>query len=293
MHTRTVLIERMRHVNGGHQPADADADVTALKWESINEELKGLGVPSTLRAELRSKAIGDWQAMLLYGSWARGDADVDSDLDVLLLNADTSYRSGRNEQISLAQYSCVDVANLTGTLFGFHLVRDGIILHDTGDQLARALAEILPPAPGSIITRVSSLTPVLDVSESDRREYIEGLTKVARYLLRTAMYAQALDEGRPCFSVREIAIRNYDASLEAVLSSHEAVRPAASPETFDDLRRRLTAALGSLAPNPYGTLHGLIEGSWTDNRELSNFATLILAGEEDALPYDELPRVTL
>jgi predicted nucleotidyltransferase len=262
-------------------------------WKSVNEKLIGLGVPSTLRAELRAKVIGNWQAMLLYGSWARGDADVDSDLDVLLVNAEASYHSGRDEQVSLAQYNSTDVANLTGTLFGFHLVRDGIILYDTDDQFAQTLAKILPPAPGSIIARVCSLTPVLDVSEADRREYIEGLTKVARYLLRTAMYARALDEERPCFSVREIALRNDDATLEAVLSSHEAVRPAANSEVLDDLRRRLAAVLGSLAPNQYGTLHGLIEGSWADNRELSNFAALVLAGDDDALPYDELPRVTL
>lgn len=281
----------MRHVTRGHRPAGAD--VTSSAWQSIDEKLTGLGVPSTLRAELRSKAIGNWQAMLLYGSWARGDADVDSDLDVLLLDANTSYRSIRDAQFSLARYDSREVSNLSRTLFGFHLVRDGIVLHDTGDQLARALAAIQPPEPGSVIARVRLLAPVLDVSAADRREYIEGLTKVGRYLLRTAMYAQALDEGRPCFSVREIANRNRDAALVAVLSSHEALRPAASLEVFNDLCGRLAAAIGPLAQNPYGTLHGLIEGSWADDRELSNFATLVLAGEEDELPYDELPRVTL
>lgn len=275
----------------GHRPAGAD--VTSSTWQSIDEKLTGLGVPSKLRAGLRSNAIGDWQAMLLYGSWARGDADVDSDLDVLLLEANTSFRSIRDARVSLARYDSRDVSNLSGTLFGFHLVRDGIVLHDTGGQLARALSAIQPPVPGSIIARVRLLSQVLDVSDADRREYIEGLTKVGRYLLRTAMYAQALDKGRPCFSVREIANHKHDTALVAVLSSHEAVRPAASLEVFHDLCRRLTAAIGPLAPNPFGTLHGLIEGSWADARELSNFATLVLASEEDELPYDELPRVTL
>lgn len=90
----------MSHVTGGHRPAGAGAepDVTSPAWQPIDEKLGSLGVPSTLRGDLRSKAIGNWQAMLLYGSWARGDADVDSDLDVLLLNARTPTSPRRGLQ---------------------------------------------------------------------------------------------------------------------------------------------------------------------------------------------------
>jgi len=278
-------------VTSGYLPATAA--VTSLAWPSIDDRLSGLGVPSTLRAELRSEVIGNWLAMLLYGSWARGDANAESDIDVLLLDAGSNLQSRRHEHISVARYGIRDVSNLSGTLFGYHLVRDGLVLHDTDDQLAGALASIEAPEPGSVISRVRSLAAVLDVSEADRGKYIEGLTKVGRYLLRTALYAQALDAGRPCFSVREIAERKHDPALVYVLSSHAAVRPAASLEVFSELCGRLAAAVGQLAPNAYGSLHGLIEESWTHDRELSNFATLILAGEEDELPYDELPRVTL
>ena len=283
---------RIRVVTRGHLPAESA--VAPAVWEAVEEKLIGLQVPSPFREELRKKATGDWQAMLLYGSWARGDADADSDLDVLVIHADTHYPSIGDGQVSLARYDSRDVVALSGTLFGFHLARDGIVLHDTNRQLASALAAIQPPPPpGAIIARVRSLACVLDVSDTDHHDYIEGLTKVGRYLLRTAMYAQALDEGRPCFSVRELAARSGDLALVAVLSSHELVRPAASLEVFDDIRRRLAAVIGELPSNPHGTLHELIEGSWTDSKELSNFATLVLAGDDDELPYDELPRVTL
>lgn len=261
---------------------------------AIDRKLADLGVPDALRHELGNVVNGrHLEAALLYGSWARGDADVDSDLDVLLFEAIGGHGAVPDGQISLATYDRRQFGELSGTLFGFHLVRDGVILHDTGDQLAHALAAIQRPEQGSVIARVRSFTPVLDVSDADRRQYIEGLTKVGRYLLRTAMYALALDEGRPCFSVRELADRNRDPALVAVLSSHPAVQPAASHEVFQDLRGRLEAVVGTIAPNQYGTLHGLIEGSWESNRELSNFATLALASEGDELPYDELPRVTL
>lgn len=266
----------------------------ASAWKSVDRKLADLGVPASLRrdagARLRAQ---EFQAALLYGSWARGDADSTSDLDVLLVGVGSGPVVVRNESVSIARYSPEDLRALSGTLFGFHLARDGVLLYDTNYQLAHAIAAIKPPAPGAIIARARALALALDVSEGDRREYIEGLTKVARYLLRTAMYAQALDAGRPCFSVRELAIRNSDPALVAALSSHESVRPAANAAVFNDLRGRLAAVVGDLPPNPYGSLHRLIEESWSGDRELSSFATLILADEGDELPYDELPRVTL
>lgn len=269
-------------------------DCGSRGWATVDRRLTDLGVPTSLRSELGEVLSKQpFEAALLYGSWARGDADEDSDLDLLVVEPNTGHSTVITGQLSVARYNGRELSDLSGTLFGFHLVRDGIILHDTDDQLVQALAAIHPPEPGSIIARVRSLAQVLDVSEAERVKYIEGLTKVARYLLRTAMYAQALDEEVPCFSVRELAIRNNDPALVAVLSSHESVRPAASVEVFDDICRRLAAVIGELESNPFGTLHELIEGAWSDSRELSNFATLVLASEEDELPYDELPRVTL
>jgi Nucleotidyltransferase domain len=279
----------MRHMERRrHSSIKADT-----AWSLVDEKLADLGVPDPMRTELRTKVDGHGDALLLYGSWARGDADADSDLDVLLLHTNASFPRDGGGKVSLAQHDPRQLKELSGTLFGYHLARDGMILSDPNRTLTRALASILPPTRGSVISRIRSLTPVLDLPDADRQAYIEGLTKVARYLLRSAMYAQALDDGQPCFSVREIAARRHDPALVTVLSSHPGIRPPATTETFDDLCRRLTEIIGSLEPNSYCDLHGLVEETWTDKRELSNFATLVLAEGDDELPYDELPKVTL
>jgi hypothetical protein len=195
--------------------------------------------------------------------------------------------------VSVADYSETELKDVSETLFGYHLVRDGLILFDRVGKLSATLQSIAPPAPGAVIERIRSLTPVLDVTRDDRNKYIEGLTQVARYLVRSALYAEALDRGEPCYSVREIAERKKDPDLAIVLSSHEGVRPAAGPEALRDLQARLSSLIGPLRPNIYGDLHALIEGAWENQRELSSFATLALSDGRDELPYDELPKVTL
>jgi hypothetical protein len=273
-----------------HSPHAAGLD--DAQWTPIDDALRKRGVPQDLRDELRSRLLGTSDGLLLYGSWARGDADADSDLDVLALNY-KGVAPPAGGGVSIALYTDLDLSAASGTLFGYHLVRDGRIIIDERDRLATVLSEINPPAPGTVIARIRSLAAVLDVPPADRAEYIEGLTQVARYLLRSAMYAEALDQNQPCFSVREIAERVGDPSLAVVLSSHKTVRPPASDELFDDLLGRLTATVGELDQNPYGDLHGLIEATWETNRDLSNFGTLALSKGEDDLPYDELPKVIL
>lgn len=261
-------------------------------WEPVATQLKMRGVPRRLIEELRAKTAGKFRALLLYGSWARGDADESSDLDVLAVDY-VGALPERGGDVSLSLYSEQELAEATGTLFGHHLSRDGVILHDPGGVLAAVLAAIEPPAPDTVLTRIRSLSPVLDMPEEDRTTYVDGLTKVARYLLRSALYAKALDAGSPCYSVREIATRCADPDLEAILSSHEDKRPLASLAVLGDITSRLREAVGNLEANPFGSLHGLIEGAWVDNRELSNFATLCLPTDGEDLPYDELPKVVL
>jgi hypothetical protein len=173
-----------------------------------------------------------------------------------------------------------------------HLARDGVVLHDTNGELASLLAALSPPDAVQLLDRVHRFTAALDVSKDDEARYIEGLCKLGRYLLRTAIYARALRDGRPSFSLDDLGEINSQPELPVVLSSHDDVYPPPSKEVLADLRNRLTDEFGSIAENPYGSLEALIVGSWDEDPDLSNLATLAISSGDD-LPYEELPKVVL
>jgi hypothetical protein len=242
--------------------------------------------------ELRSHVVPSVTGSLLYGSWARGDTHPDSDLDVLMLTTGTSI-AVPSERLSVSYYTPTQLRAASGTLFGLHLARDGIILADRDGDLERCIESLESPDPQELLERIRHLSQVLTASPGGNQEHLPGLVKVGRYLLRSALYAKALTEGPPCFSVHEIAERMADPSLISVLSSHTALQSRPTAEHLTEIRRRLEAVVGDTAAGNALSLEELAVAAWKSDRDLSNLATLALADENDALPYSEIDKVVL
>lgn len=272
----------------GSRKATAETEVD---HDEFVHKLRGLKVPDSLIDEAWTVVRGRALGVLLYGSWARRDAGALSDLDLLVLS-DLRSRTPASEKVSVTFYSSAQLREARQTLYGMHLVRDGIILHDSTGELARILLTFTPPAPDDLLRRVRNFGVILDVTSDDRLRYLPGLAQVARYLLRTATYALALKDGDPCFSVEELATRFRQPELATLLSSHPGVYPQPTLEVLADLTSRLTSAVGPLPPNLYGSLHALIVATSMTDPDVSHLATFAL-GEDESLPYSEIPKVVL
>src|SRR6185312_8588273 len=70
---------------------------------------------SAVRA-LPARALG----VLLYGSYARGDADGTSDLDVLVITGQR-LKPPADPRLSINSYSPAELEAAWGTLFAYHL----------------------------------------------------------------------------------------------------------------------------------------------------------------------------
>jgi hypothetical protein len=230
--------------------------------------------------------------LLLYGSRARGDFGLASDIDLLVLR-DAPAGTIVRDRVSLSSYTADQLASASGTLFGMHLARDGVILHDHDGQLHSLLDGMGEPDPAALFDRIRHLAAVLSLEGEERERYSSGQARVARYLLRTAIYVAAIAQGQPCFSVRELAARFNDPVLAMILSSDPATNGGCSRPVVDDLLRRLDATVGDLAPNTYRSVRTLVVAEWFEDPDRAALGTLVLADTDAPFDYAALPKVLL
>lgn len=232
----------------------------------------------------------DITAMLIYGSQARGDATATSDLDLLALVPEQrpSLHCG---DISISFYTNSQLETGIGTLFGTHLKRDSKILWDPDGTLMIIISKMGDLDTGRLFQRATSMSTIFTTRNYDLPKYLEGLSKHARYLLRSCLYTQAIANGQPCFSVREIASRHGDPELVNLLASRQSDDPNIG--TYNECLNRLKVLIGDFPDNPHGSLEATIVNEWTNPGDILSAAFLALGTTGQGTVYAEVRKILL
>lgn len=258
----------------------------------LEAALDGLDLDREERSILLERLSERTRGLMIYGSRARGDYLPTSDFDLLRLScaAFPTFKVGR---VSVSSYSTEQLQSATRTLFGTHLLRDGKILFDLTGELAQIIGGLKSADPRGLLQTVHRYSTILDQPLDEQLTHCPGLVRLARYLLRTAVYARAMDEGTPCFSVRELAERFSDPVLATLLASDPELTGPPSNLLFDELVARLVAIVGPPPRNKFGSLSALAVGTWESDRNLAALAVRAASEDEQTLDYSDLPKVLL
>lgn len=260
-----------------------------INRDFVKARLAEVGLSPPLVAEVPELPASS-SALLIYGSQARGDAIESSDVDLLAVVAEPTGPVA-NGAVNLTCYTPAQLATANGTLFGAHLARDGRILADPNDELCRALRGMEPVDTDRLFARARELTAVFSNLDVDLPQYGVGLLRQARYLLRSCLYAAAIRDGDPCFSVREIAERAGDEELVELLSSRD--QPSSAQDVLHEILARLELLLGGLNRSEHESLEAIVVNLWGSSSDVLSMAFLAVCGNDEGGDYAEVERILL
>lgn len=251
--------------------------------------LLGLSVSPDLLKDLPELPL-DTEGVLVYGSQARGDAVPGSDLDLLALVA-ASRVSSYSGDVNISYYTRDQLSTGIGTLFGAHLRRDGRIIWDKHGYLAQAVESFGEVDTDRLLMRAWRMCELFTSPDRDLPKYLLGLLREARYLLRSCLYAQAIADGDPCFSVRELAVRLGDPDLVQLLASRQS--GGARAEDLAECLSRIRGIVGEFPHSRHGSLEATIVNEWGQPGDLLSMAFMALGATGNGSDYAEVEKILL
>jgi predicted nucleotidyltransferase len=198
-------------------------------------------------------------SFLLYGSYARGDYDSNSDIDVLRITTNRIPANRLNGHLSVYVYAIKDLLAMArhGNLFILHLLREAKPLHDPHSYLERLGDTFEKPQSYAVeaCKWVRPATPLLDINESLFMTAPRPFMSSAIFLCRTLLYGDHADRGPLCFSLSSLASQDATASL-----LYDVKRRSTSYVDFCNVSKIIYQRLGCRpAPTTASTVEELVE----------------------------------
>lgn len=165
-------------------------------------------------------------AMLLFGSHARGDEDIFSDTDLLLISEDDRPQHVQKGHLSTSIYPLEDLLQRAknGDLFVCHITREAKAIYDPVDQLALLRAHfVLRTSYQKEIEHASDLGWfIVDFGHESRLQQL--INRRIAWCVRTILIAKSAELKRPVFSAANLSVFAQSGDVLTLIKNKETDR---------------------------------------------------------------------
>lgn len=156
-------------------------------------------------------------ALMLYGSYARGDVSQDSDIDILAVE-DTgpiARREAGRTILSTYPLSAILKMSSTGSLFVWHLISEGIEIYDTSGVFSSIRAQFVLRSDYSPERKIAADVGWALLSQGAPTGTTSAV-KALLYSVRTIAISHLAERGIPAFSKGDVLRLFPDRDLDSI-----------------------------------------------------------------------------
>lgn len=200
----------------------------------------------------------DHSALVLFGSYSRGDFNSESDIDVLEITKQ-SQRPYSNDKINFATYTFEQLRQMAndGNLFVLHILEEGQLLTGNSEIIDSLKKEFKKLASYDSLRKEILLTAkLLDIEIDKYLGNPRGYYGLLCYLFRSFLYSKIYDEGKVNFSIKRVAKYFGDDRILRVFElkyQHQVSFPE-----FDWCKKLFEEYAGEKFQNEFGTANNLL-----------------------------------
>ncbi len=223
--------------------------------------------------------------VLLYGSYARGDNKANSDIDLLVIEQVQRVTIELPPRLSVSFYTPEHFRAMArrGSLFVLHLSEEARILVDRRTVMPSLLHAWVPPDYSRLREGMDAAAAVLDPTRESIAPTL--LRRVALFILRSLLYAECAQRGKPSFAMSAVAHVLGDSRISLLFDE---IGVAPDTHILERSRELIGHYLGKAIKNPFGGLEALAVACCRRYPMASHLAVQLLTGGQ-GIGYTSAP----
>lgn len=237
--------------------------------------------------EIKGNIYFDYISIYLFGSYARGDFNKDSDIDILILSNKYKRRFdiGKYSYSPYTKETLKKMAN-DGSLFILHIIEEGKKLE--GVDIVNFLSENFRKKESyeSYRKDLRDCLPLLDINEKLFKNNKSKFARFQKYMIRSFIYSLSVDQGFNEFNINTVLeylkLERFQRYFKAkwILEINY--------NKFNELNREITKLFECDIFNKDLSIEALIINNYEANNLIYKLGTGILKQDFEEIGYENI-----